>query len=202
MEISNFYTVTIYEKGAEVVRMQANLLGPELFRKGTDLYFERFDGEAVTTEDFVSTMEEISGIDLGQFRRWYTQAGTPRLEVSGEFDVAASAFTLHVKQSCSPTPTQPEKEPFYIPLTVGLLSQQGESLPLTLAGELVGDETVLHVSEAEQDFVFENITSQPVPALLRGFSAPVKLHFPYSRDELMLLMQHETDGFARWEAAQ
>ncbi len=202
MEISNFYTVTIYEKGAEVVRMQANLLGPELFRKGTDLYFERFDGEAVTTEDFVSTMEEISGIDLGQFRRWYTQAGTPRLEVSGEFDAAASTFTLHVKQSCSPTPSQPEKEPFYIPLTVGLLSQQGESLPLTLAGESVGDETVLHVSEAEQDFVFENITSQPVPALLRGFSAPVKLHFPYSRDELMLLMQHETDGFARWEAAQ
>jgi len=202
MEISNFYTVTIYEKGAEVVRMQANLLGPELFRKGTDLYFERFDGQAVTTEDFVSTMEEVSGINLGQFRRWYTQAGTPRLEVSGKFDAEASTFTLHVKQSCPPTPAQPEKEPFYIPLTVGLLSQQGESLPLTLAGESVGDETVLHVNEAEQDFVFENITSQPVPALLRGFSAPVKLHFPYSRDELMLLMQHETDGFARWEAAQ
>ncbi|NBS25811.1 MAG: aminopeptidase N [Gammaproteobacteria bacterium] len=202
MEISNFYTVTIYEKGAEVVRMQANLLGPELFRKGTDLYFERFDGQAVTTEDFVSTMEEVSGINLGQFRRWYTQAGTPRLEVSGKFDAEASTFTLHVKQSCPPTPAQPEKEPFYIPLTVGLLSEEGESLPLTLAGESVGDEAVLHVSEAQQDFVFEKIRSQPVPALLRGFSAPVKLHYPYSRDELMLMMQHENDGFARWEAAQ
>ena len=202
MEISNFYTVTVYEKGAEVVRMQANLLGPELFRKGTDLYFDRFDGQAVTTEDFVSTMEEVSGLDLTQFRQWYTQAGTPRLDVTGDYNAEAATFTLKVNQSCPATPSQPEKEPFYIPLTVGLIGESGECLPLTVDGESSGDELVLHVSEAEQEFVFEGVAQPPVPALLRSFSAPVKLHYPYARDELMLLMQYEPDGFARWEASQ
>ena len=202
MEISNFYTVTVYEKGAEVVRMQANLLGPELFRKGTDLYFDRFDGQAVTTEDFVGTMEEVSGLDLTQFRRWYTQAGTPRLDVTGVYNSETSTFILKVSQSCPATPSQSVKEPFYIPLTVGLIGEKGECLPLTLEGNSSGDEIVLHVSEAEQEFVFEGVAQHPVPALLRSFSAPVKLHYPYTRDELMLLMQYEPDGFARWEASQ
>lgn len=202
MEISNFYTVTVYEKGAEVVRMQANLLGSETFRKGTDLYFERFDGQAVTTEDFVQTMEEVSGIDLGQFRRWYTQAGTPRLDVSGSFDDANNTFTLKVEQSCPPTPSQEIKEPFYIPLRVGLLGPDGDALPLTIDGKTGETDLVLHISEATQEFVFSDVTVAPVPALLRGFSAPVKLNYPYNRDELMLLMQFESDGFARWEASQ
>ena len=205
MEISNFYTVTIYEKGAEVVRMQANLLGPDKFRQGTDLYFERFDGKAVTTEDFVQTMEEVSGLDLGQFRRWYTQAGTPRLEVKGEHREESNSFVLTVTQSCKPTPSQPAKEPFYIPLRVGLLNSAGESMTLEVEGlehNPVADDLVLHVSEAQQEFVLNNIDEKPVPVLLRGFSAPVKLAYPYTRDELMLLMQHETDGYARWEASQ
>ncbi|MEX2365340.1 MAG: aminopeptidase N, partial [Pseudohongiellaceae bacterium] len=169
MEISNFYTVTVYEKGAEVVRMQAHLLGPELFRKGTDLYFERFDGKAVTTEDFVATMEEVSGLDLTQFRRWYSQAGTPQLEVSGEYDARARTYTLTVKQSCPPTPGQPVKEPFYIPMAMGLLDPSGQGMALQLQGEQGpgSDHRVLAITEEEQSFVFENIPERPVPSLLR-----------------------------------
>jgi aminopeptidase N len=203
MEISNFYTVTIYEKGAEVVRMIAHLLGKELFRKGTDLYFSRFDGMAVTTEDFVRTMEEVSGIDLTQFRRWYTQAGTPQLEISRHYEPKERRYTLTVKQSCPPTPRQPVKEPFFIPLTVGLLDSKGRELPLQLgASDRPETGKVLRVTQAEQDFTFVNIPEEPVPALLRGFSAPVKLHMDYTRDELMFLMSHDSDGFVRWEAAQ
>jgi len=202
MEISNFYTVTIYEKGAEVVRMQANLLGPDTFRKGTDLYFEKFDGQAVTTEDFVSTMEDVSGMDLGQFRRWYSQAGTPRLSCSGQYDAHANTFTLKVRQSCPPTPAQPDKAPFHIPLRMGLIGPDGKSLVLKVAGYPESPDLVLHVTDAEQDFVFTDVREAPVPALLRGFSAPVKLDYSFERDELMLLMQHESDGFARWEAGQ
>jgi aminopeptidase N len=203
MEISNFYTVTIYEKGSEVVRMIANLLGPELFRKGTDLYFARFDGKAVTTEDFVSTMEEVSGIDLTQFRLWYTQAGTPQLAVSRHYDAKERRYTLTVRQSCPPTPRQPVKEPFFIPLALGLLDSKGRELPLQLG---VDDKPergkVLWVTASEQDFTFINIPEEPIPALLRGFSAPVKLTMDHSRDELMFLMSHDSDGFVRWEAAQ
>ena len=202
MEISNFYTVTIYEKGAEVVRMQANLLGPELFRKGTDRYFDNFDGMAVTTEDFVSTMEEVSGLDLGQFRRWYSQAGTPKLECSGSYDAGAQTFTLTIRQSCPPTPGHPEKDPFYIPVRVGLLDEYGKPVSLHMAGREHGEDIVLHLAEPSQDFVFEKVASRPVPALLRGFSAPVRLSYPFARDDLMLLMQFEKDGFVRWEAAQ
>ncbi len=202
MEISNFYTVTIYEKGAEVVRMQANLLGPELFRKGTDRYFDKFDGMAVTTEDFVSTMEVVSGLDLGQFRRWYSQAGTPKLACSGKYDAGKQTFTLTISQSCPPTPAQPDKKPFYIPLRMGLLDELGKPLMLHVDGHTPGEDLVLHLSEPAQDFVFENVPSRPVPALLRGFSAPVRLSYPFDRDDLMLLMQFEEDGFVRWEAGQ
>jgi len=202
MEIANFYTVTIYEKGAEVVRMQANLLGPETFRQGTDRYFEKYDGMAVTTEDFVSTMEEVSSLDLEQFRRWYSQAGTPKLDITGHYDADLDSFTLSISQTCPPTPSQPDKAPFYIPLRMGLINEAGEPVTLHVDDYEPGTDVVLHISEAEEDFVFQQVGGEPVPALLREFSAPVKLAYPYTRDELMLLMQHEEDGFVRWEAGQ
>ncbi|GIZ12109.1 aminopeptidase N [Pseudomonas sp. NCCP-436] len=204
MEISNFYTLTIYEKGAEVLRMIHTLLGPELFRKGSDLYFERHDGQAVTCDDFVKAMEDASGIDLTQFKRWYTQAGTPRLEVVEAHDAAAQTYSLTFRQSCPATPGQSEKLPFVIPVALGLLDAQGNELPLRLQGEAAaqGSSRVLSVTEAEQTFTFEGIAEKPLPSLLRGFSAPVKLGFPYDRDQLMFLMQHDNDGFNRWEAGQ
>ncbi|MFP8965307.1 aminopeptidase N [Pokkaliibacter sp. CJK22405] len=197
IEISNFYTLTIYEKGAEVVRMYHTLLGPELFRKGSDLYFERFDGQAVTCDDFLACMEEVSGRDLGQFKRWYSQAGTPRLHVTDSFDDAKGIYTLHVRQSCPATPGQAEKAPFHIPLAVGLLNPDGSE-------HLINGEStlVLDVTESSQDFTFEGLASKPVPSLLRDFSAPVKLDYPYTRDELSFLMSNDTDGFNRWEAGQ
>lgn len=204
MEISNFYTLTIYEKGSEVLRMIHTLLGPELFRKGSDLYFERHDGQAVTCDDFVKAMEDASGIDLTQFKRWYTQAGTPRLQVSEAYDASAQTYSLTFRQSCPATPGQSDKLPFVIPLALGLLDAQGNELPLRLQGEATvsGTGRVLSITEAEQTFIFEGIVEQPLPSLLRGFSAPVKLSFPYSRDQLMFLMQHDSDGFNRWEAGQ
>ena len=135
MEIANFYTVTIYEKGAEVVRMINLLLGPEAFRAGSDLYFDRHDGQAVTTEDFIAAMEDSSGKDLTQFRLWYSQAGTPRLSVSGEFDTSAKTYTLTVQQTCPATPGQSNKQPMVIPLRLGLLDSQGQEIPLQLTGE-------------------------------------------------------------------
>ncbi|MDH0732104.1 aminopeptidase N [Pseudomonas sichuanensis] len=204
IEISNFYTLTVYEKGAEVVGMVHTVLGAEGFRKGSDLYFERHDGQAVTTDDFIKAMEDANGVDLTQFKRWYSQAGTPRLEVSEAYDAAAQRYSLTFRQSCPPTPGQVEKLPFVIPVALGLLDAQGNDLPLRLAGEsaATGTSRVLSVTEAEQTFTFEGIASQPLPSLLRGFSAPVKLSFPYDRDQLMFLMQHDSDGFNRWEAGQ
>jgi aminopeptidase N len=203
MEISNFYTVTIYEKGSEVVRMIARLLGEQLFRQGTDLYFSRFDGMAVTTEDFVQVMEEVSGMDLTQFRRWYTQAGTPQLDVSRSYDAARKEYTLTFRQQCPPTPRQPLKEPFFIPVAIALLNSKGQELPMRFAGEsAILTQRVLQVTEAEQRFTFVNVPEAPVPSLLRGFSAPVKLKVDYSREELTFLMSHDTDGFVRWDAAQ
>ncbi|MBC53636.1 MAG: aminopeptidase N [Gammaproteobacteria bacterium] len=208
MEISNFYTLTIYEKGAEVVRMIRELLGPDHFRAGSDLYFQRHDGQAVTTEDFVLAMEDASGVDLTQFRRWYTQAGTPQLKVSANYDASAQTYELLVRQSCPPTPEQSHKEPLHIPLRMGLLDSDGNDLPLVLAGEqgsasvAAPVERVLDVTRELQSFVFNGVASKPVPSLLRGFSAPVKLQFDYSRDELLFIMTRDSDGFNRWSAAQ
>jgi aminopeptidase N len=204
MEISNFYTLTVYEKGSEVVRMIRTLVGAEGFRKGSDLYFARHDGQAVTCDDFILAMEEANGIDLTQFKRWYSQAGTPRLDVSESYDAAANCYRLHFRQSCPATPGQAEKLPFVIPVELALLDAQGRELPLQLVGEeaAVGTSRVLQITEAEQAFTFVNLAEQPLPSLLRGFSAPVKLSFPYSRDQLMFLMQHDSDGFNRWEAGQ
>jgi aminopeptidase N len=204
MEISNFYTLTVYEKGAEVLRMIHTLLGAEAFRKGSDLYFERHDGQAVTCDDFIKAMEDASGIDLTQFKRWYSQGGTPRLQVAEAYDAAAQTYTLSFAQSCPPTPGQTEKLPFVIPVVLGLLDAQGNDLPLQLAGETAaqGSSRVLSVTEEQQSFTFVNLAEKPLPSLLRGFSAPVKLSFPYSRDQLMFLMQHDSDGFNRWDAGQ
>ncbi|BAN47777.1 aminopeptidase N [Metapseudomonas resinovorans] len=204
MEISNFYTLTVYEKGSEVVRMIHTLLGAEGFRKGTDLYFERHDGQAVTCDDFIKAMEDANGVDLTQFKRWYSQAGTPRLAVTEAFDPAARTYTLSFRQSCPATPGQAEKLPFVIPVELGLLDAAGNDLPLRLAGEAQagGGNRVISVTEAEQSFTFVDIAEKPLPSLLRGLSAPVKLSFPYDRDQLMFLMQHDSDGFNRWDAGQ
>lgn len=204
IEISNFYTLTVYEKGAEVVRMIQTLLGEEGFRKGSDLYFERHDGQAVTVDDFVKAMEDANGADLTQFKRWYSQAGTPRLAVSERYDATAKTYSLTFRQSCPPTPGQSEKLAFVIPVSLGLLDSQGNEIALRLQDEdaPVGTTRVLAVDQAEQTFTFVDVAEQPLPSLLRGFSAPVKLEFPYSRDQLMFLMQHDSDGFNRWEAGQ
>jgi aminopeptidase N len=204
IEISNFYTLTVYEKGSEVVRMLHTLLGGEGFRKGSDLYFERHDGQAVTCDDFIKAMEDANGADFTQFKRWYSQAGTPRLQVSEAYDAAAKTYTLTFRQSCPPTPGQTEKLPFVIPVELGLLGAKGQALTLKLAGEGAarGESTVIAVTEAEQSFTFVDVAEQPLPSLLRGLSAPVKLSFPYNRDQLMFLMQHDADGFNRWEAGQ
>jgi len=206
IEISNFYTLTVYEKGSEVVGMIHTLLGAEGFRKGSDLYFERHDGQAVTCDDFVKAMEDANGVDLTQFKRWYSQAGTPRLAVTESYDASAKTYSLTFRQSAPTTPGQPgeEKKPFVIPVSLGLLDTAVKEIPLRLQGEATaaGTSRVISVTEAEQTFTFVDVTEQPLPSLLRGFSAPVKLSFPYNRDQLMFLMQHDTDGFNRWDAGQ
>ena len=193
IEINNFYTVTVYEKGAEVVRMQANLLGPELFRKATDLYFEKFDGQAVTTEDFVSCMEAASGYDLKQFKHWYDFAGTPVVKVETDYDPDQQKYRITFSQHCPDTPGQTDKPPFHIPFAVGLLNAQGHDLL---------EDGMLELRDRQQVFEFDNIESKPVPSLLRGFSAPVKLEYDYSDEELLFLMANDPDGFACWDAAQ
>jgi aminopeptidase N len=202
--ISNFYTPTVYEKGAEVVRMQAILLGRETFRQACDLYFICHAGQAVTCEDFMAAMEEVSGRDLQQFRRWYSQAGTPVVTAEGVHDAAAQTYTLRLSQTTPPTPGQPDKKPLHLPFELGLLDEGGHDLPLTLAGESRPGPTsrVLELREAAQDFVFTNIAEKPVASLLRGFTAPVKLEFRQSEDDLRFLMQHDSDGFNRGMAAK
>jgi aminopeptidase N len=206
IEISNFYTLTVYEKGSEVVGMIRTLLGGEGFRKGSDLYFERHDGQAVTCDDFIKAMEDANGVDLTQFKRWYSQAGTPRLTVSESYDAAAKTYSLTFRQGYPTTPGQPaeSKKPFVVPVELGLLDPQGQEIPLRLQGEAAasGTSRVLSVTEGEQTFTFVDIPARPLPSLLRGFSAPVKLSFPYDRDQLMFLMQHDSDGFNRWDAGQ
>ena len=209
IEINNFYTATVYEKGAEVVGMIRTLLGAEQFRAGSDLYFDRHDGQAVTTEDFVKAMEDANGVDLSQFRVWYRQAGTPVLDVTGDYDKSAKTFTLNVAQSCPATPGQEDKEVYHLPLKIGLLDNEGNDirfpvmdLDVANIDDTAGFSAVLNVSEKEQKYVFRGIESAPTPSLLRGFSAPVKLDYSYSRDDLTFLMSHDSDGFNRWEAGQ
>ncbi|CAB1275215.1 aminopeptidase N [Candidatus Nitrosacidococcus tergens] len=203
-EINNFYTVTIYEKGAEVVRMLHTLLGETGFRKGTDLYFERHNGQAVTTDDFVKALEDANQVDFSQFRLWYSQAGTPELHVQSSYDADQQTYSLKIKQACPPTPDQPYKKPFHLPLTIGLLDSQGKDIPLQLVGEnnrIKGTQT-LEIKNQEETFTFENISMSPTPSLLRGFSAPVKLHFELSDKERCFLLAYDNDSFNRWEAGQ
>ena len=198
MEINNFYTLTIYEKGAEIVGMIRTLLGPETFRQGSDLYFDRHDGQAVTIEEFVKAMEDASGRDLIQFRRWYKQSGTPQLAVSSSYDAADRTLTLDFAQSCPATPGQAQKQPFVIPVKLGLVGASGD-LPLNEAGDT---EIVYEISQTHQQLIVENIDEAPVPSLLREFSSPVKLDYAYSKDQLIHLMSHDSDGFNRWDAGQ
>ncbi|MDR0380268.1 MAG: aminopeptidase N [Candidatus Accumulibacter sp.] len=197
VEINNFYTPTVYEKGAEVVRMMETLIGREAFRAGMDEYFRRHDGQAVTCEDFAAAMSAASGFDFSSFMVWYRQAGTPRVSACGEYDATARRYILTLAQSCPPTPGQAEKAPFLIPVAVGLVGPDGRDF------DLGGTTTrVLRLAAPEQRFMFENIPAAPVPSLLRGFSAPVILDHPYSDAELAHLLAHDSDPFNRWEAGQ
>ena len=213
MEIRNFYTMTVYEKGAEVVRMQHTLLGAQAFRAGMDLYFRRHDGHAVTTDEFVQAMADASGVDLGQFRRWYEQAGTPVVVAEGKYDAPARRYTLTLKQSCPPTPGQEAKLPFHIPFALGLVGPDGKDLPLVLDGEASGARPggapkggevtrVLSLKQQQESFVFVDVATPPVPSLLRNFSAPVIVKYDYSETELTHLMAHDANAFNRWEAGQ
>ncbi|WP_231756871.1 aminopeptidase N [Microbulbifer elongatus] len=199
MEISNFYTLTVYEKGAEVVRMIHTILGAEGFRRGSDLYFERHDGQAVTCEDFIVAMEDANGADLQQFRRWYSQAGTPVLDVEDTYDMETQEYRLTIRQHTPDSPGQVDKLPLHIPVSIALLGRSGSALPLDSSGEV---ECVLHVTEPCQEFVFGNIPERPLPSLLRGFSAPVKLRYGYGVEQLLFLMRHDSDPFNQWDAGQ
>lgn len=202
VEINNFYTLTIYEKGAEIVRMLHQLLGAETFRHASDLYFAKFDGQAATLEDFIGCMQEASGLDLSQFMLWYSQAGTPELTCTARFDAAANSYTLTVKQHTPPTPEQAEKQPLMLPLKLVLFSSQGEAQPLILNGKNLGTETTLVITQAEESFTFTGLASQPIASLLRGFSAPVKLNFASTPAELSLLLAKDSDSFNAWNAGQ
>ncbi|MGO1246818.1 MAG: aminopeptidase N [Oceanisphaera sp.] len=200
IEMNNFYTVTLYEKGSEVIRMLHTLLGEQAFQSGLALYLQRFDGQAATCDDFVSVMSEASGRDLSRFIRWYSQAGTPILTVTDKYDAVQQRYTLTVRQHTPPTPGQAQKLPLHIPLSVALYSAQGEPLTLIMKGAEVGP--VLDVLDDEQHFVFEQVPSEPTPALLQNFSAPVKLDYCYTDEQLTLLAKHSIDEFVRWDAVQ
>lgn len=200
MEISNFYTVTVYNKGAEVVRMLKTLVGEAGFRKGTDLYFSRHDGQAVTCDEFVKAMEDANGIDLTQFKRWYAQAGTPELNIETHYDATSQTYRLDIEQHTPATPGQSHKDAFHIPLAVGLLDQAGNDMRLSTQTEATTQ--VLNVLKDKQTFEFNNINRKPVLSVLRGFSAPVKINYPRSEDELAFLLAHDSDAFNRWDAGQ
>ncbi len=204
IEINNFYTSTVYRKGAEVIRMVRTLIGPEKFRKAMDLYFSRYDGQAVTTDDFIQAMSDASGKELTQFKRWYDQAGTPVLYIHEEYDNEEKTFTLTVTQSCPATPGQVKKEPFQLPLAIGFVGPRCEDMPTQLEGEdePVEGTRVLEIKNPEEKFTFVNVSEKPIPSLLRNFSAPVIVHYPYTDEELLWLFQCDSDPFARWEAGQ
>ena len=209
IEINNFYTVTIYEKGAEVVRMMHTLVGREGFTKGMKLYFERHDGQAVTCDDFASAIADANPTSdlarlLPAFKRWYSQAGTPHVHATGNYDAAARTYTLTLTQSCAPTPGQSAKEPFVIPVELGLLSASGAALPLQMADESApgaASRTVV-LTEPTQTLTFVHVDAEPVPSLLRNFSAPVVLDIDYTDAQLLTLLAHDADAFNRWEAGQ
>jgi aminopeptidase N len=201
-EINNFYTATVYEKGAEVVRMLKTLLGPGGFRKGMDLYFTRHDGHAATVDDFVQCFADANNTDLTQFMRWYSQAGTPEIAVTGTFDAKAQTFRLDVAQAIPPTPGQPVKEPMVIPLAVGLIGPDGRDMSLSLDDGRPVVRGVLSITQPAQSFEFTGVTARPVLSLNRGFSAPIKVSANLSADDLRFLAAHDSDPFNRWQAVQ
>jgi aminopeptidase N len=211
VEINNFYTVTVYEKGAEVVRMYQTLFGREGFRKGMDLYFQRHDGHAVTCDDFLAAMVDANGRDLTQFGRWYSQAGTPHVKVDTHYDPAQKTYDITLSQFCPGTPGQEKKLPFHIPVAVGLLDRSGRDMPLDIDSSIAGGyrqqrngqiTVVLELIEKRQTFRFRNVSEKPIPSLLRDFSAPVVLAYDYTNAEMAFLMAHDSDPFNRWEAGQ
>jgi aminopeptidase N len=232
VEINNFYTLTVYNKGAEVIRMMRTLLGPEGFRKGTDLYFSRHDGQAVTIEDFVRAMEDANHADLSQFRLWYTQAGTPELHIARSYDAAAKKYSLTIRQTCPPSPGQPKKKPMHIPVAVGLIGKDGKDMALKREGLVKSRHSglsgivsfydvirqydsgqagmtstedgtiILELTKPEETFVFTGVPEEPVPSVLRGFSAPVKVKLNLTDEERLFLMANDSDAFNRWDAGQ
>ncbi|MEM6997194.1 MAG: aminopeptidase N, partial [Myxococcota bacterium] len=204
IEMNNFYTVTVYNKGAEVIRMIHTLLGPEGFRKGMDTYFERHDGQAVTCDDFVAAMVDGGGTDLQQFSRWYAQAGTPTVSAEGTFDAAAQTYTLTLRQEAPDD--APKWQPVHMPIAVGLVGADGRDValrPADAAAVTVRDTTAIcEMTESSHRFVFEGVTGPVVPSLLRDFSAPVRLQAPHGPDDLAFLMGNDSDAFCRWDAAQ
>ncbi|MGF9759801.1 aminopeptidase N [Microvirga sp. 0TCS3.31] len=199
-EINNFYTATVYEKGAEIVRMLKTIIGEEDFRRGMDLYFERCDGTAATVEDFLNAFAEVTGRDLSHFARWYEQSGTPRVTVKSHYDEAAQTYRLDFTQSTPQTPGQTKKEPMAIPVTLGLVSHDGS--PLSATCDQVDERGVFVFDKAADSITFTGVTSLPVPSLFRGFSAPVKVSLDLPNEELLVLLRHDTDAFNRWQAAQ
>lgn len=201
-EINNFYTPTVYEKGAEIVRMLKGVLGDEAFRAGIDLYFERHDGQAVTIEDFLAAFADSTGIDLEQFKLWYSQAGTPEIVASGHYEPQESTYTLTVAQNCPPTPGQPTKKPMHIPIRFGLVGPNGDDLAIGSTDGAKVDGDMIHLSEARHTITFSGVSARPVPSLFRGFSAPVRLSIDLTPDDLRFLTRHDCDPFNRWQAVQ
>jgi aminopeptidase N len=207
LEINNFYTATVYEKGAELIRMLKVLIGDEAFRKGMDLYFERYDGTAAIVEDFIACFAQTSGRDLGQFFLWYIQAGTPLVEVASSYDAAEKTFTLEFRQSCKPTPGQETKKPFVIPIALGLVSHDHGDLPLRGGGVDGASDTelgrgVIELATPYRRVTFHDVANRPVPSLFRSFSAPVKIAYDASESDLVTLVAKDSDSFNRWQAAQ
>ncbi|MDB5510249.1 MAG: pepN [Hyphomicrobiales bacterium] len=210
LEINNFYTPTVYEKGAEIIRMLKLMIGDDAFRRGMDLYFERCDGTAAVVEDFLSCFAETSGRDLTKFKRWYTQAGTPSLTVKSHYDADAHRFTLDFEQTTAPTPGQPAKEALVIPIALGLITEDGQEMALVTpdagspggASRREAERGVFDLAEPRRQIIFEDVRSRPIPSLLRGFSAPVNVHATTSDDDLLILLAHDSDMFNRWQAAQ
>jgi aminopeptidase N len=201
-EINNFYTPTVYEKGAEVVRMLKLVLGDAGFRDGMNLYFQRHDGQAVTIEDFLAAFADATGADLTQFKLWYSQAGTPELTARGVYDPRQRTYTLSLAQSCPPTPGQGVKKPMHIPVRFGLVGQNGDDLAVERATGGRVERDVIHLTEASQTIIFHEVPTRPVPSLLRGFSAPVRLAVDTPATDLLFLLRTDADPFNRWQAAQ
>ncbi len=204
MTIDNFYTATVYEKGAEVIGMLKTLVGDEGYRKATDLYFARHDGEAATVEDWVKCFEDANVRDLKQFRLWYAQSGTPVVEARGEYDAANKRYALTLRQSLAPTPGQPDKKPMQVPVRLGFVAKDGRALPLALEGEnsTGPDERVLDLTGAQETFVFVDVPEEPLLSIGRGFSAPANFKLPLGREARAALMGRDSDAFNRWEAGQ